>query len=166
MKLDRNKFWQHGVHHIKPNSKDSLTFFNNHFSSLTELEWNSHHHFTSDSRISFARSLMSCDGFMFSGSSSSCSNRAFVRGRGGGFIVSMVTPQHNTFIQVLQKETNAGKLQNNVVYYCVVCFISLPKILGRQNLRPSWLENWKHSTLSAFSVVFHFRALIGQYGLD
>lgn len=32
---------------------------------------------TSESLISFARSLMSCDGFMFSGSSSSCSRRAW-----------------------------------------------------------------------------------------
>lgn len=40
------------------------------------MKWNSGDHHTSDSRISFARSLISCDGFMFSGSSSSCSNRA------------------------------------------------------------------------------------------
>lgn len=45
------------------------------------MNWNSGDCHTSDSRISFARSLISCDGFMFSGSSSSCSNRACAKRR-------------------------------------------------------------------------------------
>lgn len=117
-----------------------------HFISFISLDWNGDDYFTSDSRISFARSLISCDGFMFSGSSSSCSNRACVKARARIFIFSMVTPLHKPTFRYFKN----NNFKKHVHFYIMACITvlyvlaALPKTLSRQKLRPSWLDNWKH----------------------